>query len=74
MSKHGNGYLFRIQRNNTVVEIDSKDVKFNETFSDCMDRRGKLIKGGRVLDPDLLEIEHQKEKGIECTNKEKPEI
>jgi hypothetical protein len=74
MSKHGNGYLFRIQRNNTVVEIDSKDVKFNETFSDCMDRRGKLIKGGRVLDPDLLEIEHQKEKGIKCTNKEKPEI
>ena len=74
MSKHGNGYLFRIQRNNTVVEIDSKDVKFNETFSDCMDRRGKLIKGGRVLDQDLLEIEHQKEKGIECTNKEKPEI
>jgi transposase InsO family protein len=57
MSKHGNGYIFRIQRINKVVEIDSKDVKFNETFSDCMDRKGKLIKGGRVLDPDLLEIE-----------------
>jgi hypothetical protein len=58
MSKHGNEYMFRIQRTNTVVEIDSKDVKFNETFSDCMDRKEKIIKGGRVLDPDLLEIDH----------------
>ena len=54
MSPIGNGYLFRIQRENRVVEIDSKDVKFNETFSDCMDRKGRKIKGGKVLDPDLF--------------------
>ena len=39
---------------NHVVEIDSKDVKFNETFSDCMDKKGRRIKGGRVLEPDLI--------------------
>jgi hypothetical protein len=55
MSKHGNGYIFRIQRSNKIVELDSKDVKFNETFSDCIDRQGKMIKGGRVLNPDLME-------------------
>ncbi len=56
MSKAGNGYIFKIQRTNQVVEIDSKDVKFNETFSDCMDRKGKNVKGGRVLDPDLFNV------------------
>jgi hypothetical protein len=54
MSKLGNGYLFRIQRTNSIVEVDSRDVKFNETFSDCMDRKGRQIKGGKVLDPDLF--------------------
>ena len=55
MSKHGNGYIFRIQRSKEIVELDSKDVKFNETFSDCIDRQGKMIKGGRILNPDLME-------------------
>ena len=55
MSPIGNGYLFRVRRENRVVEIDSKDVKFNETFSDCMDRKGRKIKGGKVLDPDLFD-------------------
>ena len=54
MSRVGNGYIFRIKRTNNVVEIDSKDVKFNETFSDCMDKKGRSIKGGRVLEPDLI--------------------
>ncbi len=36
--------------------MDSADAKFNETFSDCMDRKGKIIKGGRVLDPDLYNV------------------
>jgi transposase InsO family protein len=53
MSKRGNGFIFRIQRTKETVDIDSADVKFNETFSDCRDRQGKIIKGGRVLDPDL---------------------
>jgi transposase InsO family protein len=56
MSKLGNGYIFRIQRINKIVEVDSADVKFNETFSDCRDRQGKLIEGGRVLDPDLINL------------------
>jgi transposase InsO family protein len=54
MSKVGNGFIFRIQRTNTTVDVDSADVKFNETFSDCIDRKGRLIKGGRVLQPDLI--------------------
>jgi hypothetical protein len=60
MSPIGNGYIFRIKRLNQTVEVDSADVKFNETFSDCMDRKGRKIKGGRVLDPNLfneLELE-----------------
>ncbi len=54
MSKLGNGFIFRVQRTNQIVEIDSADVKFNETFSDCRDRQEKLVKGGRVLDPNLI--------------------
>jgi hypothetical protein len=54
MSKVGNGFIFRIQRTNTTVDVDSADVKFNETFSDCVDRKGREIKGGRVLQPDLI--------------------
>jgi hypothetical protein len=54
MSKAGNGFIFRIKRTNTTVEVDSADVKFNETFSDCMDRKGRTIKGGRTLQPDLI--------------------
>jgi transposase InsO family protein len=53
MSKKGNGFIFRVQRTKETVEIDSADAKFNETFSDCRDKLGKIIKGGRVLDPDL---------------------
>ena len=53
LSKRGNGFLFRVQRIKQTVEVDSADVKFNETFSDCRDKKGKIIEGGRVLDPDL---------------------
>jgi transposase InsO family protein len=56
MSKLGNGYVFRIKRTRQIVETDSADVKFNETFSDCRDKKGKIIKGGRVLDPDLINV------------------
>jgi hypothetical protein len=61
MSKIGNGYVFQVNRTNQIVEVDSKDVKFNETFSDFIDRKGKVIKGGRVLDPDLFNIPDIKE-------------
>ncbi len=43
ISDKGNGYLFLIRKSNTFVEIDSKDAKFNETFSDCRALQGKLI-------------------------------
>jgi hypothetical protein len=54
MSKIGNGFIFRIKRTNETVDVDSADAKFNETFSDCRDRKGRIIKGGKVLDPDLI--------------------
>ncbi len=57
MSKLGNGFVICVERTKQFVEIDSADVKFNETFSDCRDRKGKIIKGGRVLDPDLFNVE-----------------
>ena len=47
---------FRSRRTRQIVETDSADVKFNETFSDCRDKKGKIIKGGRVLDPDLINV------------------
>jgi transposase InsO family protein len=67
MSTVGNGYLFRIQRTKCIVEVDSKDAKFNETFSNCMDKKGREIKGGKVLDPDLFnesETAHEIMKGM----------
>jgi hypothetical protein len=54
MSRIGNGFVFRVKRTNQIVEVDSADAKFNETFSDCRDRQGRIIKGGRVLQPDLI--------------------
>ena len=53
MSTKGNGYIFLVPRTRSIVEIDSKDVLFNETFSDCRDRQGKIIPNGAVLQPDL---------------------
>ena len=54
MSQLGKGFIFRVRRLNQTVEIDTADCKFNETFSDCRDRQGRIIKGGRVLQPDLI--------------------
>jgi hypothetical protein len=42
MSDKGNGYIFVVNRSNEFVEIDSKDAKFNETFSEYRGRQGKL--------------------------------
>ncbi len=53
MSNKGNGYIFRVDRHNTIVEVDSRDAMFNETFTDIRDRKGRLVRGGVVLPPDL---------------------
>jgi hypothetical protein len=59
-SRHGNGYLFLVPKSpsnrnlgtHQCVEIDSRDVKFNETFSPCRERQGKLSMNNEI-DPDL---------------------
>jgi hypothetical protein len=58
MSLRGNGYIFLVPRLNTLATIDSKDVLFNETFSDCRDRQGKIIARGAVIQPDLHDEPH----------------
>jgi hypothetical protein len=55
MSNKSNGFIFQVNRNGTTVEVESKDVLFNETFSDIRDKQGKIIRQGRTLDPDLHE-------------------
>ncbi len=52
ISDKGNGYLFLIPKSNTLVEIDSKDAKFNETFAEIRDRKGKLVTAS-YIEPDL---------------------
>jgi hypothetical protein len=48
MSEKGNGYIFLVTRSNKLIEIDSKDVKFNETFSHCRERKGQLSSGANI--------------------------
>jgi hypothetical protein len=52
LSDKGNGYNFLVGSSNELVEIDSKDAKFNETFSECRDRQGKLSSANHIP-PDL---------------------
>ena len=59
LSDKGNGYIFLTKKHNTLVEVnldltevDSKDAKFNETFSDYRQRQGKLTKAP-FIDADL---------------------
>jgi transposase InsO family protein len=61
MSSKGNGYIFRVNRHNTTVEVDSKDAMFNETFKDVWDRKGHLVRGGVVLPPDLHTTQESEE-------------
>jgi hypothetical protein len=64
VSDKGNGYIFLIKKSNalvkvdskTLVEIDSKDAKFNETFSDYRERQGKLTTAP-LIDADLRVID-----------------
>ncbi len=52
ISDKGNGYIFLIRKLDMLVEIDSKDENFNETFSDCRAQQGKLSSANNVA-PDL---------------------
>jgi transposase InsO family protein len=54
MSDKGNGYIFLIRKSNDLdlVEVDSNDVKFNETFADCRAMKGKLTTANNI-EPDL---------------------
>jgi hypothetical protein len=54
ISDKGNGYIFFIQKSNELIEIDSKDAKFNESFSDYRGRQGKLTTAP-YINPDLME-------------------
>jgi hypothetical protein len=54
MSDKGNGYIFLVPKSNELVEIDSKDAKFNETFADYRGRQGKLTTA-HYIEPDLKE-------------------
>jgi hypothetical protein len=56
ISDKGNGYIFLISKSNRFVEfveVDSKDAKFNETFSDYRGRQGGKIMTAHFIDPDL---------------------
>ena len=52
ISDKGNGYIFLTGKSHTLVEVDSKDAKFNETFSDYRERQGKLTTAS-FIEPDL---------------------
>jgi transposase InsO family protein len=68
MSDKGNGFIFLIKKTNTLldlVEIDSKDAKFNETFADCRAMQGKLIRAQNI-DPDLTEEKEASDNDDEC--------
>jgi hypothetical protein len=60
MSSKGNGFIFYVPRNNTLTEVDSKDVLFNETFHDVRDQQGKIVEHGTALSPDLVETQDEK--------------
>jgi hypothetical protein len=52
ISDKGNGYIFLIKKLGSLVEVDSKDAKFNETFADIRERQGKLT-NAQNIEPDL---------------------
>jgi len=67
ISEKGNGYIFLIQKSNELVEIDSKDAKFNETFSDYRAQQGQLTRAS-YIDPDLKEANEECEDSNEMRN------
>jgi hypothetical protein len=70
MSDKGNGYIFLVHKSNEFVEIDSKDAKFNETFSDYRGRQGKLM-AAPFITPDLTDVskdDHTEQQRMKNTN------
>jgi transposase InsO family protein len=55
-SGHGNGYIFLVPKTSSnhkeCIEVDSKDAKFNETFSPCRERHG-ILSPANIIGPDL---------------------
>jgi hypothetical protein len=49
ISDKGNGYIFLIRKTNTLVDVDTKDAKFNETFSECRERQGKISPANNIM-------------------------
>ena len=53
-STHGNGYILLVPKHagmsEPFMEVDSIDVKFNETFSPCRERKGKIASGAMESD------------------------
>ncbi len=73
ISDKGNGYTFLIDKSNRFVEIDSKDAKFNESFSDYRGRQGKIM-AAPFINPDLKEESednHKKSERMETTSNAK---
>jgi hypothetical protein len=52
ISDKGNGYIFLVNKSDSIVEIDSKDAKFNETFSEYRGKQGKITAANHI-EPDL---------------------
>ncbi len=52
ISDKGNGCIFLIQKSTELVEVDTKDAKFNETFADYRGKQGKLTMAP-FIDADL---------------------
>ena len=64
-STRGNGYLFLVPKSSGTCqcdELDSNDVKFNETFSPYRERQGRLISDNPIT-PDLI-IEAEKKNQV----------
>jgi hypothetical protein len=67
ISDKGNGYIFLIQKSNKLVEIDTKDAKFNEIFADYRGKQGKLTTAP-FIDPDLKEETECNNEGNESSD------
>jgi hypothetical protein len=65
LSQKGNGYIFLVTRTKTIVEIDSKDAKFNETFDECRERKGKLSNGRNIESELTIEREQHEPSPME---------
>jgi hypothetical protein len=73
ISEKGNGYIFLVNKSNKLVEVDSKDAKFNETFAECRERKGQLT-NGHYIDPDLTNEKEETNDEAESSDEDEPQI